>query len=639
MSDPNTIFEMIFDDKPLEGSHDEVKEIIAKDVPKFEQEIMRISNSHFLEWAQNIQNSSKLILFDNVSYYFSLFTKIIDLIPTFFPEDSQAFLLVIQPFLTNIIKDANIMEYVSLAICLQIENLVEKNEIDEAESEKEMGRINGIFAILKSFHLLEAAKNDIMNYNFNFTNNLIFDSENIVNYIIQSFTRYRNAAIIFRKIFVDHECISKLLHITFNQLIKSKMSKMTDGVQPPIGKLLLTPFLSWICEEYEMQKFEMTEIYESCSNFVYDAILMYTRGKNDQIGSLLKFIEDVTQNYSSAFISLNGSMNCLESNIRSALNDPRLKFSYNFAAFLDSHMENAFIEKKNIWHDFLPKDENHSHCCHHQTDSIAQSAFLKALMRIENINIFCDYFKNSLISLTATYGPSIQNVVQPMLDIIKLATGRFLMFTPDQQNQQKQQHFHDHNCNEIGGFNNPCLAQREPEMVPEVTQVEAQIELNAKKYSVFTDFLTMQILNAIAENSKLKMNEILQKVKGNQNDIENRVITLSDYLLFNDDEGFYYFDESFESDNDYIRIPPFFEEMKGKFDQEKTDLIKRKAIAAIQTKINEPMKTFIYDCFLMIKRKVRPDTAMILDLLDDFVEENFVKIEENAVILIEKKKE
>ena len=116
-------FTCIFEGKTNDTSNQNTKTIIEQNVQQYEDETIKLSNKYFEIWAQNLLHLTNEILFDTTVHYFSIFTKVIDVIPSFFPEDSQIFLLIVQSFLNNIIQNDELMKNFRLSFCRKIQML------------------------------------------------------------------------------------------------------------------------------------------------------------------------------------------------------------------------------------------------------------------------------------------------------------------------------------------------------------------------------------------------------------------------------------------------------------------------------------------------------------------------------------
>ena len=621
-------FSQIFKGKKNIFISDEIKKEIIENSKKYESEIIRLSNDIFNEWADNMIKLSKTALFECVHDYFLIFTNIIDFVPSLFPEEqnSDIFVIIVQSFLNKIAKNSELMSKIRESVCVAFQNLLETDNPDPSS-------IKTIFVILKSFHLNEPLVEDVLNYKFNFSLGIEFDDENVVTYMEKCFKRMINIKQIFQIVLLDEQIMS-FVKDAFNHLVKPNISKMVDGVRPLIGELLTTPYIHWIVKELEAQNGNLKEIYEGCTNYIYDIILMSTRTNDDYIEKTLETIEDFSYSYSMVFMHINGAMNALEFNIREALNDKRMKFPYNFAVYIDSKIEESFLEKKPIWSVLFTGNETyckcHEHCHHHSSEARSRSIFMKSLSRIENLSEFYRYFYSSLVNLTMTYGHDVQEITNPILDMISLITPNCRIMNDSANIFNKI-----YDMNSPTSENSESNIQKTSENIPENSQIEGQLSLNGKDYRLIADYLVMKIITFIVDNGECTAQQISSVYNLKEEDIKPRLITLSYYFLLNDNE-IYTLDNTYESDDNYIRIPPFYDEYIGEMEKEKYDICKRKAREAIKVKVQSPLKVFINDSYLMIKRKVRPDTALILDILDDFIAENFVKKENNVIILNDK---
>lgn len=679
-SEASEIFSNIFEGKKLDLSEQHVKNEIQKNPQLFEDQTVQLSNHYFQEWSENLLHLTNENLFDTSVHYFSIFTKVIDIIPSYFPPDSQIFLLIVQSFLNNIIKNNELMKNFCLSLCFKIQVMIcsNNNSIDYSQ-------IDLVITIFKSFHIVDIILEVITQYPFNFSKDIKYNpSKEVILYIEIAFLRYLLTQKIVGHILdsmnnIDNESkiniLVSILHKVFNQLITEKISTLTINVNPPLGKLLGTPYLSWICDEYRIQikeqknsdqedkesllnsnnyKFNFTQLYEACGSYIYDEILKFSRDKNDDISHILYIIESLSQHYSRDFESTPGAMNYLESSIREALNDSRMKFDYNLAFNIDNSISNAFLYGATFWENFIAhphkeeikNDDNSNDNHHHHHDhcqcgflfgnreSFARSALLHAVMRIENKSKFCAYLANSINSLTAAHGQGVIEIITPILDIIQLATGGNnigLASSIHHRHEHHEHHEHEHHKHEAVNENDNATSGCCCECDSGNLWVEARLSFKGKVIPVFCDYLTYQIVNAIIDSGGCSLDEIKKAVKGNNDEIEDRVITLADYLLYLNDDDKYVFDSSYCPEQDFMRIVPFYEPMKGQISPEKHDLIKKKILAAIQTKGFEKLEFFIYDSFLMLNRKVRPDTAMILDMLDELVSDGDLELNDGIV--------
>lgn len=708
------ILSSIFEGKSIDLTGQNAKNLIEENVQQYEEVTNKLSDHYFEEWAENLLHLTNVNLFDTSVHYFSIFTKVIDVIPSFFPSDSQIFLLIVQSFLNHVIKNDELMKNFRLSFCLKIQLLICSN------STIDYSPIDLVLTICKSLHITEALYEEIYQYPFNFTENVNIDpAKQVFEYSKLVFTRYLEAEQLFFNIFKNStdqtksiQFINDILHTVFNQLITAKIHPLTFGVNPPLGQLLTTPIIRWIVDEYKTQKnipkrdtnsstnykFDLSQLYEACSSYIYDEILKFTRGKNDNVGQIFYLIENLYFHYTRAFESVPGAMNFLESSIREALNDPRMKFGYNLAFYIDSLAEESIKDGSSFWMKLIefPNENGSENCgcgCENvikKGEYLSRSALLRAVMRIENKSSFCSYLADSINSLAAANGPeAMEKVMAPILDLVQLATSGMSFERSGQEDANHHDHHHhnhqdgqcchghnqyhdDHDSN--GDHNNEKDSNNNENNNNEVNNdkvnqnnehnndeksccchshcgcgtphidgahlyVEANLQFGDKPAQVSCDYLTFQILNVISEKGSATLEDLQHSIDGKDEDIENRVITLSDYLIIQNEDGSYSFDTSFTPETELFRIPPFFEEMCGSIETERHELVKQKILQAIETKGFEKLDFFITDSFVMLNRKVRPDTAMILDTLDEFVEDGKVTFENDVVTYVKEKKE
>mgnify|MGYP001056287416 CR=1 FL=1 len=248
-----------------------LKSIIQNNQSQYEAEIIKLAQDTFLEWSENLLHLTKTNLYETVVIYFSIFTSVIDDIPSYFPENSQIFLSIVQLFLSNIIQNEELMLNIYNSICFELQQFINNQE----KSEIYITSLNTILSIFKSFHVLNNFYIILNEYKFDFSSNLSnYPIKESLKYLSEALRRYLKGIELLTKIFSfdtqkEHQKeIDQISNVIFNQLVTSKLFKFTSGLRPPIGELLTTPLVSWIYETLLNEKNDNNQ-------FIFDIISLY----------------------------------------------------------------------------------------------------------------------------------------------------------------------------------------------------------------------------------------------------------------------------------------------------------------------------------------------------------------------------